>query len=239
MPVVTIARPLATQAEVVAAAVAARLGHATYDDQLVALAAQRGHVPPDEMAALDERGRGFLVRPTDLWRLAPMPPIDPDVPDILHDAYAPTGPVRARGTGLDSPRYWAIEAYATLMARTIRAIAATEDAVIVGRAGHVVLGAGPAVLRVLCIAPDDARVARLAESDGIGDYEAMVRLRDSDRDRCAFHRQFFGAAWLDPSAYDLVVNTGSMTVAHAVDAIVAGAVNLAGRPGALVGATHD
>ena len=39
--------------------------------------------------------------------------------------------------------------YAALMARTIADVVATENAVVVGRAGHVVTGASEAVLRVL------------------------------------------------------------------------------------------
>lgn len=235
MPVVTFARPLATNAEAIAAAVGARLGYAVYDDRLIGLAAGRGQVPADEMTALDERGRGVLVRPTDLWRLAAMPPINPDVPDILQDAYAPTGPVRAREAGLDSPRYWAIEAYATLMARTIAEIVAREDSIVVGRAGHVVTGEGPSVLRVLCVAPEGVRAVRVASAQGVGEYEARTRLHDSDRDRAAFHRQFFGSEWLDPANYDLVVNTGSLTTAQAVDAVVAAALRLVGHPRPAVG----
>jgi hypothetical protein len=230
MTVVTIARPLATNAEAIAVAVGSRLGMAVYDDRLIGMAALRGQVPADEMATLDERGRGILTRPTDLWQLVPMPPIDPDVPDILTDAYAPTGPVRARGVGLDAPRFWAVEAYATLMARTISDIASGDDAVIVGRAGHVVTGGGASVLRVLCIAPETTRVGRVANGQGVAEYEARNRVRQSDRDRSGFHRQFFSAQWLDPASYDLVINTGSMSVAQSVDTIVAAASRLVGRP---------
>jgi hypothetical protein len=238
MPVVTIARPLATNAEAIAAAVASRLTLAVYDDRLIAMAAARGQVPADEMATLDERGRGLFSRPTDLWHLVPMPPIDPSVPDILADQYAPTGPVRARGNGLDSPRFWAIEAYAALMARTVADVVATEDAVVVGRAGHVIAGEGPSVLRVLCVAPETVRVKRVASTQGVAEYEAMTRIRESDRDRSAYHQQFFGAAWLDPSAYDLVINTGSTTVPQAVDTVVAAASRLAGRPTPALSMAH-
>lgn len=238
MPVVTIARPLATNAEAIAAAVGTRLGMAVYDDRLISMAANRGHVPADEMAVMDERGRGILVRPTDLWSLAPMPPIDPALPDILTDEYAPTGPVRARGSGVDAPRFWAVEAYVALMARTISDVAMAEDAVIVGRAGHVVTGGGPAVLRVLCLAPETMRVERVATAQGVAENEALRRIRESDRDRSDFHRQFFGAAWLNPGEYDLVVNTGSMEVAQAVETIVAAASRLVGRPSSTLAVAH-
>lgn len=174
----------------------------------------------------------------DLWRLVPMPPIDPDVPDVLTDAYAPTGPVRARGEGLDAPRFWAVEAYAALMARTISDVAASDDAVIVGRAGHVVTGGGPAVLRVLCIAPEATRTERVSNAQAVAEYEARTRVRASDRDRSRFHRQFFGAEWLDPNAYDLVINTGFMSVAQAVDTIVAAASRLVGRPAPALAVAH-
>jgi cytidylate kinase len=124
------------------------------------------------------------------------------------------------------------------MARTIAEVVSTEDAVIVGRAGHVVAGAGPSVLRVLCVAPEATRTARVAKAHAVSEFEAQTRVRESDRDRAEFHRQFFDAAWLDPSAYDLVINTGSMAVASAVEAIVAAASRLVGRPSATVAVAH-
>ena len=84
-------------------------------------------------------------------RLVPLPPIDPEAPDVLGDRYPPTGPVEARGAGLRSPQYWAVEAYATLMGRTMRTEAVVGDVVLVGRAGNEALRDVPGALHVLLV----------------------------------------------------------------------------------------
>ncbi|HAN14673.1 MAG TPA: hypothetical protein DCP73_03490, partial [Chloroflexi bacterium] len=64
MPVVTIARPIGSSAEEIASGVSERLGFALFDEQLLAMAADRGQVPVDAVGSLDERGRGLLRRPS-------------------------------------------------------------------------------------------------------------------------------------------------------------------------------
>ncbi len=238
MPVVTIARPIGSGAEKVALGVSDRLGFALFDEQLLVMAADRGHVPVDAVGSLDERGRGLLRRPSDLWQLVPMPPIDLEVPDVLDDVYPPTGPVSARGTGLASARFWAVEAYATLVTRTIRDIAATQDAVIVGRAGHVSLANQSGVLRVLCIANEATRIARVMQALHLSHSEARHRVHETDRDSRDFHAEFFHSDWMDPRAYDLVISTDALAVDQAVDAVVAVARTVHGRPEPLPHAVH-
>lgn len=219
MTVISITRPIATLAESISAGVSVRLQMPVYDDRLVALAASRGHVAPDVIASLDEIGRSILRRPADLWQMVPMPPIDPELPDVIRDAYAPTGPVRTRGGGLDAPRYWAGEAYATLMTRTIRDLASREDCIIVGRGGFAMIPQTVGLLRVLCIASDDTRVRRLVETHGVSEFEAGELLRESDRTRGDYHRQFLGVDWREARGYDVVINTDLISVTRAVDLI--------------------
>lgn len=238
MPVVTIARPIGSSAEEIASGVSERLGFALFDEQLLAMAADRGHVPVDAVGSLDERGRGLLRRPSDLWKLVPMPPIDLGVSDVLDDVYPPTGPVSARGSGLASARFWAVEAYATLVTRTIRDIAATQDAVIVGRAGHVSLANQSGVLRVLCVASEATRIARVMKAGQLSPSEARHRLHESDRDSRDFHAEFFHSDWMDPRAYDLVISTDALAVDQAVEAIVAIARTVHGRPEPMSHALH-
>jgi len=187
---------------------------------------------------VDERGRGLLRRPSDLWKLVPMPPIDLGVSDVIDDVYPPTGPVSARGSGLASARFWAVEAYATLVTRTIRDIASTQDAVIVGRAGHVSLANQLGVLRVLCVASEATRIARVMKAGQLSPSEARHRVHESDRDSRDFHAEFFHSDWMDPRAYDLVISTDALAVDQAVEAIVAIARTVHGRPEPMSHALH-
>ncbi|MGH2371503.1 MAG: AAA family ATPase [Chloroflexota bacterium] len=219
MPVVTIARQLGSGGEEIAALVGRHLSARVLDGELLALASARSGVPLGFLADFDERGRSMLHRPGDLVRLVPLPPINPDAPDVTGDRYPPTGPVLARGEGLVSPAYWGMEAYATLLARTMQAEAADGDVVIVGRAGNEAIRQQPSALHVLVVGSRRRCIQRLMAAEGLDGYDALERVQISDRDRAAYARQFYGADWLDPHRYDLVVNTDGLSFETAADLI--------------------
>jgi cytidylate kinase len=125
-----------------------------------------------------------------------------------------------------------------LVTRTIRDIAATQDAVIVGRAGHVSLANQSGVLRVLCVASEATRIARVMKAGQLSPSEARHRVHESDRDSRDFHAEFFHSDWMDPRAYDLVISTDALAVDQAVEAIVAIARTVHGRPEPMSHALH-
>jgi hypothetical protein len=220
---VTIARQLGSGGEEIAEEAARRLGARLLDRDLLVLASEGTGIPVEHFELLDERGRNMLRRPADLVNLVPLPPINPDLPDVYGDRYPPTGPVRARGEGLQSPIYWAAEAYAAALSRTIQSAARAGDVVIVGRGGNEALAGMEDALNVLVLASEPVRVRRVAEREGVDLYNALDRVRESDRKRRAFVKQFYGADWVDPTRYDLVIRTDHLSVAQAVDVIVSAA----------------
>jgi cytidylate kinase len=224
---VTIARQLGAGGEEIAALVAERLGARLLDHDLLVQASERAGIPLAYLEDLDERGRGMLRRPIDLVRLVPLPPINPDLPDVTGDRYPPTGPVLARGEGLVSPAYWAAEAYASLLARTMQAEAAATNVVIVGRCGNEALAAAQGVLHVLVIAGQRTRLERIVAAEKLDAFDALDAIKESDRKRAAYARQFYGADWLAPSRYDLVVNTDRLDFASAADLIATAAQRIA------------
>jgi cytidylate kinase len=234
MPVVTIARQRGSGGEAVAAQLAQRLNARLLDHDLLLRASERSGIPVSNLEALDERGRSMLKRPIDLVRLVPLPPINPDLPDVTGDRYPPTGPVQARGEGLLSPAYWATEAYASLLARTMQAEAADGDVVIVGRCGNEALAATPGALHVLVLAGQRTRLERIMATDGVNAFDALDLIKESDRRQAAYARQFYKADWLDPAHYDLVVNTDKLDTAAAVEVIA----TVAPRVGVETGAAH-
>ncbi len=231
MSVVTIARQLGSGGEEIAAAVAARLEAPLWDHELLVQASEQTGIPLHYLEDLDERGRSAWRRPIDLVRLIPLPPINPEVPDVLGDRYPPTGPLVARGSGLVSPAYWAAEAYAALLARTMRALAASGAAVLVGRAGNEALAGMPGVLHVLVVGSLRRRIERVMAAEGLDPFDALDRVKESDRNRAAYVRQFFGADWLSPLRYDLVVNTDQVELEAAAD-LVAQAARARATPAA-------
>ena len=111
--------------------------------------------------------------------------------------------------------------------RAVVPLAAAGDVVLVGLgAGQVLRGLGQ-VLRLDVVAPLDARVERLRAGNGQTADQARAELRRHDREAAAYIRYMFGIDWADPLQWDLVFNTGRLTVEQGV-ALVAGLVEAGG-----------
>jgi cytidylate kinase len=93
--------------------------------------------------------------------------------------------------------------------RVVGAIARHGGAVILGRGAHLILGQGEA-LRVLVVAPLDARVAAVMRRERLGPREARQRIAEVEAERKAFLMKCFHGDFGDLSSFDLVVNTGTL-----------------------------
>lgn len=110
--------------------------------------------------------------------------------------------------------------YLRELLRVVRSVAGHGGAVLVGRGAQFLLDPAT-VLRVRAVCPLDDRVRGLCSRYGVDDAEARRRLAEMDQDRRAFHRDHFDRDVEDPTAYDLVVNTGSIPLERAVDLVIA------------------
>ncbi len=84
-------------------------------------------------------------------------------------------------------------------------------AVIAGRGASFLLPPDRA-LRVLIVAPLPVRVARLCAEEDMEPEAARTLLAEEDAERGKFYRAQFGIEQSDPLLYDLVVNTGTLSV---------------------------
>ncbi len=114
--------------------------------------------------------------------------------------------------------------YRYQLTRVIGAIAHQGGAVIVGRGSHVILGRAQA-LRVLAVAPLEARVRTIMELEGLSERAARRRIVEVEADRRAFLIKQFHVDFGEPMGFDLVVNTASLGVEGACT-VVCGAVRL-------------
>jgi cytidylate kinase len=105
----------------------------------------------------------------------------------------------------------------------VRDLAATGDAVIVGHGACVILKERPSILRVFIRASLVTRAKRMVEETGCSLTEASTALDQSDDLKGHYLHDAYGLDWLDPSNYDLVINTDRVTSGGAVEAIVAAA----------------
>lgn len=94
------------------------------------------------------------------------------------------------------------------------------QAVIVGRGGQMVLRNYPPALHIKIVAPPELRVWRLMSEQGIDEASALNRLAASDRSRAGYLRRLYGADWLSPQLYDLVINASAKELDWAIDLIL-------------------
>ena len=93
------------------------------------------------------------------------------------------------------------------------------DVVIVGRGAHYVLPSQFG-LRVRLVAPVAIRAQRIASREKLSLKAARVAIAKSDRERARLARRDFGQIAADPSNYDVIVNTGELTVEAATEVVL-------------------
>ena len=91
---------------------------------------------------------------------------------------------------------------------------------IVGRGGQAILRNKPDVLHVRVEAPLDNRVQRLAGRANYSLGGAQDAAIKHDRASADYLNRFYHIDWSDPLLYDLVLNTGRLTVDAAAQLVV-------------------
>jgi cytidylate kinase len=188
----------------IAQLVAARLGYAYLDEEIVLRAGRLAGVSP-QVIAESERWGSFsqrLLRGLAVMQRSELPPAG-----IPAQSDAVTEPI--------DPRY-----YHFFVDNAVLQAAHTGSCVIAGHAAQATLrGRGPGVCSVLVYGSAEARAARIASEKGITQTEALTCLRSSDRDQAGFLKHAYRTDWLDPSLYQLMLNTDELTDPAAAEVI--------------------
>lgn len=133
--------------------------------------------------------------------------------------------------------------YVRLLLETIGSVAALGGVVVVGRGSNFIVGPERG-LHVRVVAPLETRVARLVEHQQMNERDARREIATRDRERAGFVRKVYSRDIADPSAYDLVINTGALPLDVAARVVVGAAqekferMALAGDMAPLVGAAE-
>jgi cytidylate kinase len=107
--------------------------------------------------------------------------------------------------------------YAAALKAVVTDLALADNVVIVGHGAGQFQSDMRGIVRVFVVAPIDDRVARL-RAEGVGDADQARRMvAEQDRESAAYLRYLFGIDWLDPHAWDLVLNTGRTSVTATLD----------------------
>ncbi len=213
MPVVTISGSYGSGAREVGRLVADRLGIDYVDRELLVDAARRLGVPVESMAQRDERAATFGQRLALLLR------------NFLERSAVAGGDPAMGSAGLEvllSRSYAEVAAqrqeqelsdalYLKTMTAIIQELGQRGDIVIIGRGGQMILAHQPGVLHVLIIAPEEVRIERYAQREGLSLEEACRQVHDGDKGRVAFHRKFWKVDVNAPNLYDLVIDTSKLS----------------------------
>ena len=98
---------------------------------------------------------------------------------------------------------------------------AVQGAVVLGRAGALVLGDVPGALHVRLDGPPERRVAQAMELEGLSREDAERLRRDGDRAREAYVRHFYGCDARNPALYHLVIDSTVLSPETTVEVIAA------------------
>ncbi|MGM9661507.1 MAG: AAA family ATPase [Oscillospiraceae bacterium] len=190
--VICIGREFGSGGHEIAVRLSEKLGIKVYEKELLRLACQYGELQPGTLAAADEKATNpYLFR-------------------TVHE-----GNYRVT-RGLPTS-----EVLFQLQSHEIRRIAARENCIFVGRcADYVLRSAEVNVLSVFIHAPEERRIRRKMEQEGLSRSKATRLVRKMDLQRKKYYEHYTGAAW-GGAHYDLAFDCGSLPMEQAVERIAA------------------
>lgn len=186
---ITISRDLGALGNFIATELAGRLSWQVFDKEIVDCIAQDARMRHDLVQALDERAKSLIQ----------------DTVDRLLRS--------AEGVSFGS------EEYHQALLKTLAALAARGEVILVGRGGTYALQ-GEAGLHLRITGSLDVRTERISKRFGITIEEARSRVQRVDADRRSFLLQHFRANVEDTRFYDMVFNTDRMSVGQVVSAVL-------------------
>ena len=207
MSLVTISATYGAGGSEVGPALAQRLGVPFVDRVIPSQVAARLAVGLNAAHARDERSSGLLARL--LMNLAPTAQ--------LFAAETSTAPQLADRDFREQSEQVVLER------------AECGRAVILGRAGAVVLRDDPRALNVRLDGPREARLKQAMRIQGVDRAVAERRMGDTDHARHAYVRQFHNADARDPALYHLLVDSTAIDLAVCVEIIALAAESRARR----------
>ena len=190
--VVTIAREFGSGGHMLGEMLASRLGVRLYDREFIKMAAKSSGIDEDYIRRNEQTIPSFWLK------------------CILSQGY---GTQAGRGLSDDDVLFLA-------ESKIVQQLADKEPCVIVGRCADFVLKGRPGVVRVYCYADCDTAISRCTSEYGMSREKAEAETRRINRARATHYEYYTGQRWDDPRNYDLMINTGSMTLDQACDIIV-------------------
>lgn len=203
---ITISRQFGAGGSTVARLVAARLGWAVVDNELIDRVAARAGLTPQQVAAQEERTPGIFERIVLALAASSQEILTPESAQAIKP--------------IEEPRL------VEITEKVVAEFAAAGKVVLVGRAATAVLAGEHDAIHVRLVAPKAHRIGVVAARLGIDRAAAEAAIDQTDANRARYHREYYGADWSDPARYHLLLNTGALGNEGAAGLIVARAHQL-------------
>ena len=195
---VTLARQLGCGGSYLGQRLAENLQIRCLDREIVSQTAQQLALDEEELAEREEKVSSFWER-----MLRGISVSTPEAP------YVPQPPPTVTDRDLF-----------TAETEVMKAIAAREDCVIVGRVASHVLPVHAGLVNVFLYAPLGFRVQRVMEREGLTDQApARALIARSDESRKKFIAQMMGREWGDAKNYHLCLDTSSLPLTDIADVL--------------------
>lgn len=108
--------------------------------------------------------------------------------------------------------------YSKILLKVLNTIGSHGNAVILGRGGNCALKKLN-TLKVRIVAPESIRRKQIQHTRDLNFEDAQKLMVSTDANRTAFVRRYFNCDAQDPANYDLILNTGTLSVDKAVAVI--------------------
>lgn len=146
--------------------------------------------------------------------------------ELLEETFEESGLPKASVEHFDEkkPGFWDIfktdkARYLHFVKGALLEFAHQGNCVMVGRGGQVVLGNIPGILHIRVVTPMEKRIERVMKRFECDERHAAKIIDQNDHERSGFHKFFFDCNWEDSGLYDLVINTGTLSLETAANII--------------------
>ncbi|MEZ4357197.1 MAG: cytidylate kinase family protein [Eubacteriales bacterium] len=113
------------------------------------------------------------------------------------------------------------ETFIERLSRSLHEYAKTNSAILIGFASQVIFKCNKDAINIRIMAPHDIRITRIKKQYHVSASEAEQILLQTDKKHKKFVYTLFQADWTDPSYYDMILNTGGVSVDECVSSIIA------------------
>jgi len=197
--VITISRELGSQGDQIAELLCERLGYCRVDKSLLMQIAEEAGINVEAVLALE---KGFTKRA----RL---------VSGEMTSLYRKQRSAFEKQGAIDDLTY------ADVLRNTLEDYAKQGEALIVGRGGQMILRDWPNTLHVRLFAPEEIRVQRIADREGVSQPRAAQLVKQSDEQKRQYIRGMFkNADWRSLRYYSLAIDTSKVPPEAAAEIIM-------------------